>query len=76
MKNKIFIGTLFVVLAALLWSLDGTFLRPSLYALPSTLVVFLEHGLGFLVLMPFLFIYRKELAKITKKQCFLMLFSK
>jgi len=55
-------------LAALLWSLDGTFLRPSLYALPSTLVVFLEHGLGFLVLMPFLFIYHKELAKITKKQ--------
>jgi len=68
MKNKILIGTLAVVVAALLWSFDGTFLRPSLYALPATLVAFLEHGLGFIVLFPFLIIYRKQLKVITKKQ--------
>jgi len=67
-KNKILIGTLAVVVAALLWSLDGTFLRPSLYALPATLVAFLEHALGFIVLFPFLIIYRKQLKVITKKQ--------
>ena len=31
-------------------------------------MVFLEHSLGFIVLLPFLFIYKSELKKITKKQ--------
>ncbi|MFH1201025.1 MAG: EamA family transporter [bacterium] len=67
-KNKIFIGALAVVVAALLWSLDGTFLRPHLVSVSPTLVVFLEHSLGFIILLPFLFIYQAELKKITKKQ--------
>lgn len=67
-KNKIFIGTLAVVIAALLWSLDGIFLRPRLVSVSPTLVVFLEHSLGFIILLPFLFIYKSELKKITKKQ--------
>ncbi|KKP59254.1 MAG: DMT superfamily drug/metabolite permease [Candidatus Magasanikbacteria bacterium GW2011_GWC2_34_16] len=68
MKNKIFIGALAVAFAALLWSLDGTFLRPQLFALPSTLLVLLEHTLGFVVLAPFLWIFRAQLKLITKKQ--------
>ena len=67
-KNKIFIGALAVVAAAILWSLDGTFLRPRLASVSPTLVVFLEHGLGFIILLPFLFIYKLELKKIAKKQ--------
>jgi len=67
-KNKIFIGALAVVVAALLWSLDGIFLRPHLASVSPTLVVFLEHSLGFIILIPFLFIYKLELKKITKKQ--------
>ncbi len=67
-KNKVFVGALTVVVAALLWSLDGTFLRPHLASVYPTLVVFLEHSLGFIILWPFLFIYRAELKKITKKQ--------
>lgn len=67
-KNKIFIGALAVVIAALLWSLDGIFLRPRLASVSPTLVVFLEHSLGFIILLPFLFIYKSELKKITKKQ--------
>ncbi len=67
-KNKIFIGALAVVVAALLWSLDGIFLRPRLASVSPTLVVFLEHSLGFIILLPFLFIYKTELKKITKKQ--------
>lgn len=68
MKNKIIIGALAVAFAALLWSFDGTFLRPRLYTLPPLLVVFLEHVLGFIALLPFLFIYRAEIKLITKKQ--------
>jgi len=67
-KNKIFIGALAVVVAALLWSLDGIFLRPRLVSVSPTLVVFLEHSFGFVILLPFLFIYKSELKKITKKQ--------
>ncbi len=67
-KNKIFIGALAVVVAALFWSLDAIFLRPHLASVPATLVVFLEHGMGFIILIPFLFIYGSELKKITKKQ--------
>ena len=67
-KNKLFIGALAVVLAALFWSMDGIFLRPNLSSMPSILVVFLEHTLGFIALLPLLFIYRLELKNITKKQ--------
>ncbi|PIT87419.1 MAG: EamA family transporter [Candidatus Magasanikbacteria bacterium CG10_big_fil_rev_8_21_14_0_10_40_10] len=67
-EKPILWGSLAVALAALLWSLDGTFLRPQLYSLPSVLVVFLEHLLGFFVLFPFLIIYRKQIKNITKKQ--------
>jgi len=67
MKNKIFVGSICVVLAALLWSLDGTFLRPQLSSLPSPVVAFLEHLLGLVVLSPMLFIHRLDLKKIDKK---------
>lgn len=68
MKNKLALGALAVIISALLWSFDGTFLRPHLSSLPSTLAVFLEHTLGFIALLPFLIIYRSDLAKISKKQ--------
>lgn len=67
-SSHLLIGSLLIIIAALLWSIDSTFLRPHLQTLPSTLVVFLEHTLGFIPLIPFLFVYRKELKKITKKQ--------
>ena len=65
---KIIIGALAVVVAALLWSLDGIFLRPQLASISPTLVVFLEHSFGFIILLPFLFIYKSEIKNITKKQ--------
>lgn len=51
MKNKIYIGSIAVVFAALLWSLDG-FLRRELYSLPPAVVVFWEHLLGLIILAP------------------------
>ncbi len=68
MKNYTIIGALAIVIAALLWSLDGTFLRPQLYTLPSVFLVFLEHALGFIILIPFLFIFKSQLKTISKKQ--------
>jgi len=66
--NKIAIGSVAVIIAALFWSLDGTFLTPHLNSLSSVLVVFLEHALGFVVLLPFLILYRSQLKTVTKKQ--------
>ncbi|MFA5791553.1 MAG: EamA family transporter [Candidatus Paceibacterota bacterium] len=67
-KNKTLIGALAVIIAAMLWSLDGIFLRPHLASVSPTFVVFLEHSLGFIILLPFLFIYKSEIKDITKKQ--------
>lgn len=58
-------GPLFIILAAFLWSLDG-FLRQELYSLPSTILVFWEHLLGFILLSPFLLLGFKEIKKLDK----------
>ena len=42
-----------IVFAAVLWSLDGL-LRRNLYSLPAGSIVFLEHFLGLILLIPFL----------------------
>lgn len=47
-------GPLFIITAAVLWSLDGL-LRTTLYSLSPAVVVFWEHVLGFLLLSPFAF---------------------
>lgn len=51
MKKILSFGPLFVILASLLWSMDGL-LRVSLYTLPAIVVVWLEHLIGFLILVP------------------------
>jgi drug/metabolite transporter (DMT)-like permease len=69
-KKQVFSGPLLIVIAALLWGLDGV-LRRSLYSLPPITIVFLEHLVGFLILLPFVFksfgrvkLSRKEWAAI------------
>jgi len=64
---NIYLGTLAIMLAAFLWSLDGTFIRPNLYVLPAALVVFLEHALGFILLSPFIFLGWQRIKNLTKK---------
>lgn len=48
------IGPLFIIIGALLWSVDGL-LRRSLFSLPPSTVVFLEHMMGLIIMTPFLF---------------------
>ncbi|MEJ2543545.1 MAG: EamA family transporter [Calditrichaceae bacterium] len=43
----------FVIVAAALWGVDGIVLRPELYTLPVTLVVFIETTIVTLILSPF-----------------------
>ena len=56
-KNKIqspdFFAPVLVIIAASLWAVDGIILRPSLYTLPVTLVVFVESSIVALILAPF-----------------------
>ncbi len=69
MKKLLAFGPLFVVIAALLWSLDGL-LRISLYSLPPAVVVFYEHILGFIVLLFLSFRWIKDLKKMTRREWF------
>ena len=69
MKKIVQFGPLFVVIAALLWSVDGL-LRISLYTLPPSTVVFYEHVLGFLVLLLLSAKWLKDLRHMTKKEWF------
>lgn len=47
------IAPLFVIIAAALWGVDGIVLRPMLYTLPVTLVVFIESAVVAVILTPF-----------------------
>lgn len=68
MWNKIKeFGPIFIIIAALLWSLDGI-LRISLYVLPPTVIVFYEHFLGAIVLVPFIGKWFGDLKKMTRKE--------
>lgn len=63
-------GSLAIMLAALLWSIDGLFIRPKFYVLPAELVVFLEHFLGLIVLSPFIFIFWSKIKTLSSKSWF------
>lgn len=60
-------GSVAVVLAALLWSVDGL-LRRHLYTLPAPVIVFWEHTFGFLVLLPVLAFTWRSFKKLTRRQ--------
>lgn len=66
MKKILSLGPVFIVVAAILWSLDGL-LRRSLYVLPPTIIVFYEHLIGFLILLPLLIPHYKTITKINPK---------
>lgn len=61
------IGPIFIIIAALLWSFDGI-LRRSLYTLPPAVIVFYEHLLGAIILLPLFIKFFRELGKIGRKE--------
>jgi drug/metabolite transporter (DMT)-like permease len=57
----------FVIVAAALWGVDGIVLRPLLYTLPVTLVVFIESSIVALVLTPFLVKFMPQIRQLKPK---------
>lgn len=66
MKNLFRYSSLLIVVAAVLWGLDGI-LRRSLYSLPPITIVFYEHLIGALILIP-IFLFLKNRTPLTKKE--------
>lgn len=60
-------GSLAVIIAALLWSVDGL-LRRHLYILPAPVIVFYEHLFGLIVLSPYIIATFRSFKKLTRKQ--------
>lgn len=70
-KHILKVGPALIVTAAVLWALDGV-VRRSLYSLPPIIIVFYEHLIGAVILLPFIW---KQLIKIklTRKELLLLL---
>lgn len=66
-SKKFLIGSLAIIGAATLWSLDGTIIRPNFYEFPALNIVFLEHLLGVILLSPFFFLGWKKIRTMTLK---------
>ena len=66
-RRQVLSGALAIMLAALLWSLDGLFIRPRFYILPAGLIVFWEHFLGFIILSPFIFLNLRKIKTLSRK---------
>ncbi len=64
MRKLIFFGPIFIIFAAVLWALDGVVLRPNLYSLPVPTVVFIEHVLVLLIMLPFFLKSLKDVKKL------------
>ncbi|MBK7631703.1 MAG: EamA family transporter [Ignavibacteriales bacterium] len=65
--SSTFFSSLVVIIAASLWAVDGIVLRPSLYSLPVTLVVFVESTIVALILAPFFTKYISVIKNLTPK---------
>ena len=64
-NKALLVGPALIAVAAILWALDGV-LRRSLFALPPIIIVFYEHLIGSIILLPFIW---KQLTteKITQR---------
>ena len=63
---KKYLPALAVIFAAFLWSFDG-FIRQNLFALPSFLIVSLEHVIGAILFLPLLIRGWKEVASLGQR---------
>lgn len=60
-------SSIFVIIAASLWAVDGIVLTPSLYSLPVTLVVFIESMVVALLLTPLFKKYFTQIKSLAPK---------
>jgi drug/metabolite transporter (DMT)-like permease len=69
--NKIPVGSILIIIAALLWAVDGV-IRRNLYTLPPITIIFFEHLIGLIILLPFAFKYVLK-AKLGKREWWLII---
>jgi drug/metabolite transporter (DMT)-like permease len=70
LKNFKYSGPVLIIIAALLWAVDGV-IRRNLYTLPPITIIFLEHLVGLIILTPFVFKYVLQ-TKLTKREWWLL----
>jgi drug/metabolite transporter (DMT)-like permease len=64
-------GSFFIIIAALLWGLDGI-MRRTLGGIPPITIIFFEHFIGILILLPFVWkTFVNE--KISQRDCWLLI---
>jgi drug/metabolite transporter (DMT)-like permease len=61
-------GAIFISIAAILWSLDGILRTNLRQELPAINIIFYEHLFGLILLLPVLFIKRKEILALKIKE--------
>ena len=61
-----FLPSAAVICAALLWSVDGV-LRQDLHSISSLVIVAIEHLLGALIFLPFLFRSTSKIKRLDRK---------
>src|SRR5262245_9506745 len=66
MKNS-YSGPVFIIIAALLWAFDGLIRYKHLSSLLPITVIFFEHLVGFIILLPFVFKYVLQ-TRLTKRE--------
>lgn len=67
---KNYTGPLLIITAALLWALDGV-IRRHLYTLPPITIIFIEHLIGLIILLPFVWKHVFK-ARFTKREFWLL----
>jgi len=68
---KSYAGPIFIITAALLWAFDGL-IRQHLYSLPPITIIFFEHLIGLIILLPFVYKYIFK-NKLEKKEWWLVI---
>jgi drug/metabolite transporter (DMT)-like permease len=53
-NKKSYLGPILIIIAALLWAVDGV-IRRNLYTLPPITIIFFEHLIGLIILLPFVY---------------------
>ena len=66
MKSLKKLAPFFVIVAASLWAVDGIVLRPVLFTLPVSLVVFVESTIVAILLTPFMIKYFSKAKELSR----------
>jgi len=67
---KDYAGPILIIIAALLWAVDGL-IRQHLYSLPPITIIFFEHLFGLIILFPFVYKYIFK-TKLTSREWWLI----